>query len=123
AIEVEKIVNYVVNNYTDDYSEEYLGFSPEEIYADEGLQVAYGMRMWGFADVDKTTKLMTGIYSSRTWDLNYEFPTQSDYIEEIQLCYNDDFIAAFPYESPDGTNVYNEVKQDFILYWGPLDPD
>jgi len=66
---------------------------------------------------------MTGIYSSRTWDLNYEFPTQSDYIEEIQLCYNDDFIAAFPYESPDGTNVYNEVKQDFILYWGPLDPD
>jgi len=66
---------------------------------------------------------MTGIYSSRTWDLNYEFPTQSDYIEEIQLCYNDDFIAAFPYESADGTDVYQEVKQDFILYWGPLDPD
>jgi len=66
---------------------------------------------------------MTGIYSSRTWDLNYEFPTQSDYIEEIQLCYNDDFIAAFPYESADGTDVFQEVREDFINYWGPLDPD
>jgi len=123
AIEVEKIVDYIVSNYTDDYTEEFLGFSPEEVYANEGLQVAFSMRSWGFAEENTTTKLLTGKCSGKTWDLNYEYPTQSDYAEEIRLCYNDDYRAAFPYESPDGTDVYQEVEQDFINYWGPLDPN
>lgn len=123
AIEVEKIVDYVVSNYTDGYAEAYLGFSPEEVYANEGLQVAFGMRMWGFASVNTTTKLLTASCSGRTWNLNYEYPTQPDYADEILLCYNNDYRAAFPYESPDGTDVYSEVKEDFIFYWGPLDPD
>lgn len=123
AIEVEKIVDYVVSNYTDGYAEAFLGFSPEEVYANEGLQVAFGMRMWGFANVNTITKLMTANCSGRTWDLNYEYPTQPDYADEILLCYNNNYQAAFPYESTDGTNVYQEVKQDFIFYWGPLDPE
>ena len=123
AIEVEKIIDYVVSEYTDGYAEAWLGFSPEEVYANEGLQVAFGMRMWGFVQVNTTTKLMTASCSGRTWNLNYEYPTQPDYADEILLCYNNDYRAAFPYESPDGTNVYSEVKEDFILFWGPLDPD
>lgn len=123
AIEVEKIVNYVVSNYTEAYAEAYIGFSPEEVYANEGLQVAFAMKAWGFAHVDTTTKVMTANHSSRTWDLNYEYPTQADFAQEIRICYDDDYRAAFPYESADGTDVYQEVKQDFILYWGPLDPE
>ena len=123
AIEVEKIVDYVVSNYTDEYAEMYIGFSPDEVYANEGLQVAFGMRMWGFANVNKNTKVMTANCTGRTWNLNYEYPTLSDYTEEIRICYNDDYQAAFPYESADGTDVYSEVKEDFIVYWGPLDPD
>lgn len=123
AIEVEKIVNYVVSNYTDDYAEERIGFSPEEVYTNEGLQVALGMTLWGFAQVNTTTKVMTANCSDSTWDLDYEYPTQADYAAEIRTCYGNDYRAAFPYESPDGTDVYEEVKQDFILYWGPLDPD
>lgn len=123
AIEVEKIVDYVVSNYTDGYAEAWLGFSPEEVYANEGLQVAFGMRMWGFANVNTSTKVMTANCSSRTWNLNYEYPTLSDYADEIMLCYNNNYREAFPYESADGTDVYSEVKEDFILYWGPLDPD
>lgn len=122
ASEVEKIVNNVVSNFGA-YAEQYLGFLPEEVYANEGLQVAFGMRMWGFAQVNTTAKILTANCSGRTWDLHYEYPTQVDFAEEILICYNDDYLAAFPYESADGTDVYNEVKQEFISYWGPLDPD
>ncbi|HOZ39074.1 MAG TPA: ABC transporter substrate-binding protein [Anaerolineaceae bacterium] len=123
AIEVEKIVNFIVTNYTDAFAEEMIGFSPEEVYANEGLQVAFAMRYWGFAQVNTTTKLMTANFSGKTWDLNYEYPTQPDIAEEILLCYNDDYRAAFPNESPDGNDLYEQVKVDFIGYWGPLDPD
>lgn len=123
ATEVEKIVDYVVNNYTDAYAWEYIGFSPEQVYANEGLQVAFGMRMWGFAGINLTTKVLSASCSGRTWDLDYEYPTQADYANEILLCYNNDYQAAFPYESPDGTDVYEKVKTDFIRYWGPLDPE
>jgi peptide/nickel transport system substrate-binding protein len=123
AIEVEKIVDYVVSYYAASYSWYYLGFSPEEVYANEGLQVALGMTMWGFGQVDTTTKILTANCSGRTWNLYYEYPTQADYAEEILICYSNDYRAAFPYESTDGTDVYQEVKEDFILYWGPLDPD
>jgi len=123
AIEIEKIVTYIVNNYTDGYAWDYIGFTPEQVYANEGLQVALGMRMWGFANVNTTTKIMTANFSGRTWNLNYEYPTLADYADEMMLCYNNDYRAAFPYESPDGTDVYEKVKRDFIFYWGPLDPE
>ena len=46
--DVQDIVNYVVGNYnTADYAPE-VGSTPEEITANEGLQVAFGMAMWGF---------------------------------------------------------------------------
>lgn len=123
AIEVEKIVDYIVSIYADAYAEEYIGFSPEEVYANEGLQVALGMAVWGFAQVNTTTKLMTANFSGKTWDLNYEYPTQPDFAEEILLCYNDEYRAAFPNESPFGHDLYDQVKVDFIGYWGPLDPE
>lgn len=123
AIEVDKIVDYVVNNYAEAYAKEWIGFSPEEITSNASLQVAFGMRLWGFAETNTTTKLMTAIYSDRTWDLTYEYPTQADYADEILLCYKNDYRAAFPYESPDGTDVYKEAKENFVFYWAPLDPD
>ena len=123
AIEVDKIVDYVVNNYAEAYAEEWIGFSPNEITSKEGLQVAFGMRLWGFAETNTTTKLMTATCSDRSWDLTYEYPTQADYADEILLCYDNDYRAAFPYESPDGTDVYKESKENFVFYWAPLDPD
>ena len=123
ATEVDKIVDYVVNYYTEDYSEMYLGFSPEEVYANGGLQVAYGMTLWGFAETNTTTKVMTARCSDRTWDLNNEYPIRADYADEILLCYDNDIRAAFPYESTDGTDVYKESKENFVFYWAPLDPD
>lgn len=121
--EVGKIVDYVVYNYTDFYAWDYLGFTPQQVYANEGLQIAFGMTMWGFADTNTTSKRLTASCSGKKWNLNYEYPTRADYAAEIMLCYNDDYRAAFPYESVDGTDVYEKVKTDFIRYWGPLDPD
>ncbi len=121
--EVAKIIDYVVNNYAQYYSLDLIGFSPEQVYANEGLKVALGMKMWGFANVDTSTKILSATYSGRTWDLDYEYPTLADFADEIMLCYNDDYRVAFPYESADGTDIYGNVKTDFIRYWGPLDPE
>jgi len=123
ANEVTKIIDYVVSNYADAYAWEYIGFTPDQVYSTEGLQVALGMRMWGFADVNTSTKILTANCSGNTWNLNYEYPSQADYADEIMLCYNNDYRAAFPYESADGTDVYEQEKLYFILYWGPLDPE
>jgi hypothetical protein len=90
-----KIVDYVVSNYADAYAWDYIGFTPDQVYANEGLQVALGMKMWGFADVNTTTKILTANYSGNTWNLNYEYPSQADYADEIMLCYNNDYRAAF----------------------------
>lgn len=51
--DVQDIVNFVVANYnTDDYAPT-VGATPAEISANEGLQIAFGMAMWGFAEQQK----------------------------------------------------------------------
>lgn len=50
--EVQKIVDYVASKYLG-YAAEDLGMTVEEIQADEGLLVASGMMMWGFAKYEE----------------------------------------------------------------------
>ena len=71
----QEIVDYCLN-YAEieaapglTYPEAMLGVTPEELLANEGLQVAFGMVMWGF---DKSA-----------WDLETTFPTTADYWQQI----------------------------------------
>ena len=117
--EAEKIVSYVDANYRDAYAQDYIGFAPEEVAENEGLQVVLGMALWGFGEVGED-----GVFtapSGATWDLVDSFPTNEDYKDEILAAYENDIQEAFPYESADGVDVYANVKSDFIGYWGPLD--
>ena len=149
--EVEKIVNYVMANYLDAYAEDIVGFTPEEVSASEGLQVAFSMGGWGFGgydcpvveetedmeateepteeDVEGTEEpacadeemLWTGPYTGTQWDLAESFPTTADYANEILAGYEGDLVEAFPYESADGVDVLANVKSAWIGYWGPMD--
>ncbi len=44
----QEIVDYVVANYADSYSESYLGVSAADVKASEALQVKLGMFLWGY---------------------------------------------------------------------------
>lgn len=117
--EAEKIVSYVDANYRDAWAQDYIGYAPEEVAENEGLQVVLGMALWGFGEVGED-----GVFtapSGATFDLVDSFPTFEDYKAEILAAYEYDIQEAFPYESADGVDVYANVKSDFIGYWGPLD--
>lgn len=113
-IESEKIVDYVVTNYIH-YAPDYIGYSEEEVLANEGLQVTLGIVLWGFGYVDNSG--LVTYCTLTTFDLITTFPTHEDFKNEILTCYDWDIEKAFPYESPDGTDVYNKVKIEFIQYW------
>ncbi|MCB2179491.1 ABC transporter substrate-binding protein [bacterium] len=118
--ETEGIISYVMQNYLD-YAPDYFNAEPDEITASEGMQVAYAMRMWGFASRDDETGALTGAATGTEWDLVENFPTVDDYYNEILVAYDYDIAEAFPYESANETDVLANVRSSFIGFWGPQD--
>jgi peptide/nickel transport system substrate-binding protein len=116
--EAQSIVSYVDANYRDAYSQDYLGFDPAVVAEDEGLQVALGMVMWGFGEVEDGVLTAP---SGATFDLVETFPTVEDYYNEILAAYDNDYRGAFPFESATDTDVALNVKTAFIGYFGPMD--
>jgi peptide/nickel transport system substrate-binding protein len=116
--EVQKIVDYVFNNYLD-YAGD-IGKTGDEITASEGLKVAFAMAEWGYGTFDAATGVLTAP-SGATFDLVTTFPTLLDYQTEILANYGGIIPDAFPYESADGTDVLVNVKSAFIGLWGPKD--
>jgi len=120
--EVQAIIDYVAANYViDDYTIEYFGGkTAEEVKANEGLLIGYAMTMWGFGEVNEAGELVTAA-TGTVFNLTDTFPTFDDYYNETVAAYEGDVQAAFPYESPNGVDVYQNVKTAFVGYWGPLD--
>jgi peptide/nickel transport system substrate-binding protein len=118
--EVDKIVKYVDANYRDAYAADYIGYDPEVVAENEGLQVVLGMVLWGFGSVED------GVFTTAGTETEFnleeeEYPTMETYKDDIIAAYGGDLQEAFPYESADGVDVYQNVKGGFIGYWGPLD--
>ncbi len=117
--EAQKIVDYVFVNYNDAYAEDYIGYTPDEVAASDGLKVVLGMALWGFGSMEDDGSFTSA--TGQTWDLVENFPTVQDYANEIVAAYEGDIAAAFPYESADGTDVLALVKSQWIGFWGPMD--
>ncbi|NLV59261.1 MAG: ABC transporter substrate-binding protein [Clostridiales bacterium] len=102
ADDCQDIVNYVVNNYNNaDYAAG-IGATPEEITADAGKQVAFGMMMWGFADF--ADGVLTGAKTGSTWNLaEGVYPTINDYVAEAKAGYNGDPDAFYGVEAADSS--------------------
>ncbi len=113
------IVNYVVANYNNaDYSAT-IGATPEEITADEGKQVAFGMAMWGFASY--ADGIVTGSGTGNTWDLaNGVAPTVADYVAETKVAYDNDADAFYGTEAVDtaATSTTGTALASFISIEG-----
>ncbi|MCD8014839.1 MAG: ABC transporter substrate-binding protein [Lachnospiraceae bacterium] len=83
----QSIVDYCVTNYLDDDYASYIGSTAEEISAEEGLQVAFGMIMWGFANGINDDGLFEDIMGN-TYDMaNGEYPTTADYWANLEFGY------------------------------------
>ncbi len=102
--DVQGIVDYVVANYNNETYAPTIGKTVDEINASEGLKVAFGMAMWGFAGVDGTT-LTTA--AGDAFDLAGEtLPTIEDYYKAAYAKYAGsfaDYLAAG--ESATGTTL------------------
>lgn len=120
-IEVKEIVRYVMANYLESYSYEILRRTPAEVRASEGLQIAFGMALWGFGNLNTSDVFVAR--SGKTWNLRTTFPTFIDFRNEIYTAHNGNLKSAFPYESVKGTDVFLVVQYAFIKYWGTRDPE
>ena len=99
--DVQAIVNYVVSNYnTDDYARDEAGSTPDGIKASEGLQVAFGMAMWGFAGYEEG--ILTGGTTGTAWNLaEGVYPTIDDLYAETYALYSGNPDAFFSVEAVD----------------------
>ena len=120
---VQDIVNYVVGNYnTADYAPE-VGSTPEEITANEGLQVAFGMAMWGFGTY--ADGVLTG-KSGATWNLkDGVYPAIEDYYTEAYEAYGHDPEAFFGTEAVDtgATSTLAAAQASFISGQAKAEPE
>ena len=93
------IVDYVYANYAAAYAES-IGFTAEEIGADEGLKVVLGMALWGFGGVED------GVFTTSdgaTFNLTEgERPTIENYYSATFAAYGGDLDAYLGTESATG---------------------
>ncbi len=116
---VESIVNYVNANYLDAYGEAVMGLTPEVISADEGIQIAFGMALWGFGEM-VDGQFVAGV-SGNAYDLTTTFPTIEDYYNETYAAYDGNLAEYASVEDVDGADLQGNVDSSFIGLWGPQD--
>ena len=121
--ECQAIVDYVANNYgADDYVQGYFNpdFTWDQVSANEGLKVAFGMAMWGFGSFNEDGTFTNGIDS---WDLSSTFPTIEDYYNATYAKYAGDAEAFFTTEATgsEAASVHDATDAAFISEYGPKD--
>ncbi len=117
---VQSIVDYVNANYLADYGEAVMGLTPEEISANEGIQIAFGMALWGFGEM--VDGQFVASPSGNTYDLTSTFPTVEDYFNETYAAYDGDLTAFGSVEPVDApADLLGNVNSAFIGFWGPQD--
>jgi peptide/nickel transport system substrate-binding protein len=119
--DVQAIVDTVFAEYIS-YAPDTIGFTEEEVTADEGLQMALGMALWGYGEV--VDGVLTSAVLGKTWDLTAgEYPTLEDYYNETYEAYAGDPDAYWSVEAadPEAGSVSGKTRDAFIGLWGPLD--
>lgn len=74
--DLQAIVDYVFEGYAADYAEQMVGKTVDEVAASDGLKIALGMAVWGFATVEEGV-LTTS--AGTTFKLDEALPTIDDF--------------------------------------------
>ena len=129
AFTVQCIYDYVHSNYgVDDYAPMIGKETYEEIKANDGLMVAYAMRMWNFCkmeEVDGKKVLVDATTGTFSWDLETTFPTMDDFVAVTKAAYNDNPADFFDAEKTgdEGTSIVEFARSNLISKYGPLDAE
>jgi peptide/nickel transport system substrate-binding protein len=129
AFTVQCIYDYVHSNYgVDDYAPMIGKESYEEIKANDGLMVAYAMRLWNFCkmeEVDGKKVLVDATTGTFSWDLETTFPTMDDFVAVTKAAYNDNPADFFDAEKTgnEGTSIVEFARSNLISKYGPLDAE
>jgi len=125
AASAQAITDVCIADYCNDDYAQYSGMSqtPDEILADEGLQVAFGIAMWGFGSVGDDGALETA--SGAKFDLVNSKPTIADYVDAMKAAYGDDYHAMSDAGEVEGTSgkSYEVVRQEIINAFAKENPD
>ncbi|MDO5033608.1 MAG: ABC transporter substrate-binding protein [Eubacteriales bacterium] len=119
----QSIVDYVFNKYNDAYSAA-IGKTADEVAANDGLKVALGMALWGFASYDEEAEMLTVPVGeeNREFDLNESFPTIQDYVDAGKAAYDNDYKAFYDVENTGETHFsYEDFRDTFIREYGSQD--
>lgn len=130
---ISGIIDYVTNNYGA-RSLELMGVETETLKETEGLQVAYGAYVWGFADYgpeigegeSTAAEGAPNVFSmnGKEFDLEAgEYPTREDYYETTFAAYEGDAQEFYGVENAGTADLVYTAKQAFITEWGPKDED
>ncbi len=95
----QSIVDYVVTNYSG-YAEDYMGVTADELAASEGLQVCFGMLMWGFASGMDEDGIFYDVLGNTYDTTNGVYPTTEDYWAALCAMYT----------GADGVVDYNDMS-------------
>ncbi len=112
----------------DDYAPTIGKKTYEEIKGNDGLMVAYAMRLWNFCkmeEVDGKKVLVDATTGNFSWDLETTFPTMDDFIAVTKAAYNDNPADFFDAEKTgnEGTSIVEFARSNLISKYGPLDDE
>jgi peptide/nickel transport system substrate-binding protein len=116
----QEIVDYCVANYINDYAETTTGFTPEEVTANPGLQVAMGEAMWGYADgLNEAGLFVDG--TGKTFDLKAgQYPTIEEYWAMILGNYGYDLSDAGINLETAGTSITTFIGDTLLATYPNL---
>ena len=129
AFTVQCIYDEVHGSYgVDDYAPMIGKETYEEVKANDGLMVAYAMRLWNFCkmeEVDGKKVLVDATTGNFSWDLETSFPTMDDFIAVTKAAYNDNPADFFDAEKTgnEGTSIVEFARSNLISKYGPLDDE
>jgi peptide/nickel transport system substrate-binding protein len=129
--DVQAIVNFVNDQYAKDYAKDTLGYTAEEVAANEGLKMALGIAVWGFGKVgEKEDKSLDGILTTKSgvkFDIaNGVYPTLEDYYNEVYAAYEKDPVKYWETENKgdvDTTTVVSVADTQFITKESAKEPN
>ena len=125
--DVQAIVNVVYNDYAGSYAKDTIGYTAEEVGANDGLKMALGIALWGYGSVgQKEDKTLDGILTTKSgvkFDIaNGQYPTLEDYYKEVYANYAGDPVAYWNTEKADDSSVVDVANAKFITQEGAKEP-
>ena len=120
--DLQNTVDYVYSNYGADAASYMEGIDTAKLDSEDGMKVAFGMVMWGFASYD--SGVVTTNDSGKSFDIaNGTYPTIEDFYDEAVAKYGNAAAYDDAGETAVSASVVDNARTDFISTYGSQDEE